>query len=416
MARAATSLVGLFGLFGIVALVACERERPAPPPPAAPGAMAASGAPAQAGGGTTALDEPLEKPKAGDPQKAQPLFRQALALAGAQRAHDAVLAFEQALAAEPANLGGRVAYGWILLDEGDEFNAGEALRQFRLARLIDALDTLAVCGEGIARAAVGDDTRAEPLLTASLASATLQRDAPRLAAAQAALARIRATQGRNDEAIELLAKAADAKQSLPQNRAAWLVRRADLLAELGRREEAERLVRDALALDPEHVHGRYLLAQLLTRRGALDEAKHEARIHDLLRQLYDHRTKRLEADVELRLKLRRALVEADPANARARYQLVRELLDCRKWSDADGEVAALLKRDGSTAELHWLRARAKAGAGDVTGAKSEADAMRRDDPSVPSEVLRSILEDWRKGNPDVTAADLQKKLAEWTAH
>ena len=404
MARAAMISACFF------ALAACERERPtANPPPVSIGTTAREG-------GTTALDEPLEKPKAGDPQRALPLFRQALALAGAQRTHEALLAFEQALAADPASLGGRIAYGWLLLDEGDDFNAGEALRQFRLARLLDGGDALARCGEGVARAAVGDDARAEPLLTASLASETLQRDAPRLAAAQAALARLRTTQGRNDEALDLLAKAADAKQVVPQNRAAWLVRRADLLAELGRRDEAERLVRDALALDPEHVHGRYLLAQLLTRRGAADEAKHEAQIHDLLRQLYDHRTKRLEADVELRLKLRRALVEADPANGRARYQLARELLDCRRWSEAESEVAALVKRDGSTAELHWLRARAKAGAGDLAGAKGEADAMRREDPSVPPEVLRSILEDWRKGNPDVTAADLQKKLAEWTAH
>jgi predicted Zn-dependent protease len=201
---------------------------------------------------------------------------------------------------------------------------------------------------------------------------------------------------------------------MAQNRAAWLVRRADLLAQLDRRDEAERLVREALTLDPEHVHGHYLLAQLLTRRGAADEAKHQAQIHDLLRQLYDHRTKRLQADTEQRLKLRRALVAADPANARARYQLVRELLDCRQWNEALVEVATLVLRDGTTAELHWLAARAKAGAGDLAGAKAEADAMRRADPTVPPEVLRSILDDWRKGNPDVTAAELQKKLAEWS--
>lgn len=403
MARAASILICL------VALTGCAHEKA---PPAQDASQQATG---PGGGETTSLDEPLEPPKAGDPQRALPLFRQAVALAGAQRAHDAVLAFEQALAAEPANLGGRIAFGFLLLDEGDEYNAGAALRQFRLARLIDGREPFAACGEGIARAAVGDDARAEPLLVAALASDVVRRDPPRLAAAQAALARLRATQGRNDEALQLLATAAATPQCPPQNRAAWLGRRADLLCELGRRDESEKVVREALALDPEMLQGHHLLAQLLTRRGAAEEAKHEARIHDLLRQLYDHRTKRLEADVELRLKLRRALVEADPANRRARYQLARELLDVRRWSDADAEIVALLARDGSTAELHWLRARAKAGAGDLTGAKSEADLMRREDPSVPSEVLRSILEDWRKGNPDVTAADLQKKLAEWTA-
>src|SRR5262249_43093135 len=145
----------------LFALIGCTREKSPPGPAAPPPRDAPQPQLVPKGGETTALDEPLEKPKAGDPQKAQPLFRQALALAGAQRTHDAVLAFQQALAAEPASLGGRVAYGWLLLDEGDEFNAGEALRQFRLARLIDGDDALARCGEGIARAAVGDDARAE---------------------------------------------------------------------------------------------------------------------------------------------------------------------------------------------------------------------------------------------------------------
>jgi tetratricopeptide (TPR) repeat protein len=410
MSRAASLALGCLALAG------CAREKT----PAAPAAPAA--AQVTSGGETTALpavettalNEALVKPKAGDPQKALPLFRQALALAQAQRAHDAVLAFEQALAADPSHLRGRVAFGFLLLDEGDEYNAGGALRQFRLARLIDAGDALAACGEGIARADVGDDARAEPLLVAALAGDLVKRDPMHLAAAQAALARLRTTQGRNDEALALLATAAATPESVPQNRAAWLVRRADLLAQLERRDEAEQQVRAALTLDPEHVHGHYLLAQLLARRGAADEAKHEARLHDLLRQLYDHRTKRLEADTERRLKLRRELVAADPANGRARYQLVRELLDCRHWSEAATEVATLVQRDGATAELHWLGARAKAGAGDLAGAKAEADAMRKADPDVPPDVLRSILDDWRKGNPDVSAADLQKKLAEWT--
>jgi len=365
------------------------------------------------------LDGPIERPSRGDPSAAAPFLQQAAALEAALRVDDALRAYDEALARDPASLPALLGRGFLLLGKGEE-EGGAALLCFRRAAAVasDAHDSpeavVARCGEGVARAAVGDSARAEPLLRRSRtelpANAALRR-----ALVAAALADVCATSGRSDEALTLYGEAdlLLATDGPPVRRAGVLVRAADLLAQLGRASEAEAKLDLALGIDPQNLRAHYLLSQLLEKRGATEEAKRKARLHELFRQLRDHVSPRFMDDVARRVDLWREIAATAPEYRRAGYELTRELLAGAKWDDALTEIATLEKRDGTTPELHYLTARARAGKGDLAGARAAADAMRRADPRVPPAVLRAVLDDWRRGNPSIDAATFEKTAREW---
>jgi len=363
--------------------------------------------------GDGVLDAEIAAPRKGDESAATAWFQQAVASRGKWRTRDAVRCFERALDVDPAHLGALVEYGFLLLEPGAEQNLGLALLQFRRAQAVVPGQLHALAGEGVARAALHDVARAEPLLRRALDELP-EEAVGRRAWSALALADLCAADGRTDEALQLYAQVtADAIPALQRSTA--LVHVADLLLQLDRPANAEPALRAALVLDPQHVRAHYLLAQLLAKRGdAAAEAAKETRIHELLRQLLDHVSPLYTKDAARRTQLWHELAAAWPENRRLPYSLARDQLDAGDYAGGKATAAELLARDGATAEVSWLAARAAAGGGDLATAKQHLDAMRRADPNAPSTVVRAVLEDWRRGNPDsVDAALFDRTLREW---
>ncbi len=113
-----------------------------------------------------------------------------------------------------------------------------------------------------------------------------------------------------------------------------------LLAEIrfARGEEIDPLLREVIAVEPEHASARYLLARSLQRRGRTEEASSELRRFDEIKRAESRIAqgldlsrvgRREEAIAELRL-----AVEGSPENARALFLLGRELLRSGRKDEA----------------------------------------------------------------------------------
>ena len=388
------------GVVGASLLAGCER--------------ASEGATPRANGDEVpALEMAVERPQPGDRDEAIRRAIEGRRLADAGRLERALHELEAAVAADPACVEARVELGFFLLEEAEETNYGGALLHFRVARLLAPEEPFAVCGEGLSRADLGDAARAEPLLRGSIDA--MRPHATRFAIVTASLAGIAATRGRTDEAIAGFRAAADVPGIPRRARAIYLSKLADLLVEAHRPAEAEPRLREAIELDPENLRAHYLLTRVLAQRGATAEAAREARVHEALRALEDHRSKRHRQDVDRTLRLRRELNAAWPEYSRGAYALVGEMLEHARFKDALAELGELSRRDGATQEIHGLLARAKAGSGDLAGARDSLVAMTRAGPTVSPAFVRDVLDDWQRGNPGVTPEQMQATMREWLA-
>jgi tetratricopeptide (TPR) repeat protein len=289
------------------------------------------------------------------------LLRSARERVDASDPDEARARFELAVAADPECAPAHVEFGYFLFEDSPTVDYGRAIEQFEIALRLDPADPLAVCGLGIALQELGDVDRADPLLRQALASERVQQAPGRTMVATAALAKIAALRGRTDEALARFGEAARSPAATPRATAIYLTSRAELLAESGRAPQAEAELREAIALDPENLRAHHHLSQQLAKRGERAEAQKEARIDEILRQIFDHTARRFRVDVDRTVRLRRELVAAWPEYARGPYALVHELLACGRLDEARGEIEKLVKRDGPTAELQELAARANPG-------------------------------------------------------
>jgi tetratricopeptide (TPR) repeat protein len=121
-----------------------------------------------------------------------------------------------------------------------------------------------------------------------------------------------------------------------------------LLAEIrfARGENAESLLREVLAVEPDHASARYLLARTLQRRGEDEEARRELERFEAVKRAESHLAqarqllvlgRREEAMVELT-----AAVESCPDHARALFLLGRELAREGRGAEARGIFERLL--------------------------------------------------------------------------
>jgi len=160
-----------------------------------------------------------------------------------------------------------------------------------------------------------------------------------LAAVYRGLARLDLAESAAERAIEL-SPPPPSRAPLDSSEPAPGVAARHLLAEIrfARGEEVEPILREVLAVEPEHASARYLLARSLQRRGRTDEAALELRRFDGIKRAEAHLTqgldllrlgRREEAIAELGL-----AVEASPENARALYFLGRELLRAGRKDEA----------------------------------------------------------------------------------
>jgi tetratricopeptide (TPR) repeat protein len=133
---------------------------------------------------------------------------------------------------------------------------------------------------------------------------------------------------------------------------------AEIRFELGK--DAEPLLRDVLAVEPELASAHYLLARLLQRRGDLEEALAEFRRFDALKRADAHLAQgldlsRLGRTGESLLELERA-VAACPDHARALFLLGRELVRAGRAEQAQQLLErALALRPDAAAEIASLR-------------------------------------------------------------
>ncbi len=358
---------------------------------------------------TSTVDESVNRPVSGDTEQANRLFELAITREKMGRRAEARQFYEQSLEADPAHLPTLISFGYFLLQNVEHLNQGRALRLFRQARLLDENDVRSLCGEAISRQTLADNEKAAPLLKACLARPDLPTPSPPRSLAELSYANLLFEAGNVDEADQHYQRAlagASARHS-----ARYCVDYGTFCIAQGRNEQAEQLMREAIRRNPTHVSAHYHLYRLLHVRGAEEEATKERRIHEILRQMSDHTSRFYNDDVDRNLRLRRELVEAYPEYERARFDLVRECLDRRRYPDALTELAAMVG-EGGTAEAFYLLARTYAGLGQIEEANKAATTMRKLNPKVPEAVLDDILEEWTK-NHSVNDKALQRTLADW---
>ncbi len=355
------------------------------------------------------LDEEIVVPVAGDSQRAAQLLQGALQSDAAVRSGDAHRLFQEALAADPTHRDSRIHLGYFLLRQPSDFtNQGLALRHFRIARLLDPRDAEAALGEGIAREQVGDPGPAEACLELGLQDASIRAD--RRCEGHLSLARLRYASGKTEQAEQHYGEAVTLAAPLQRSRV-----RADyatFLSDVGRDAEAHQLLLQNVAEQPDHVKSHYLLSRLLARMGDRDGAAKERRIHGILQQLTDYSRKLTNEESERRLGLRRELVESYPEYARARLELIRELLGLQRHADALVEIAKETAARGDTAETYYLAARAHAGSGDLQAARQAAQRMKQENPRVPDSVLKDVLDEWKKSF-GIDDATYRATLQQW---
>ncbi len=366
-----------------------------------------------ADGDESLLDAALATPAHGDAAAARALHEQALAVLARDEVAEAHRLLEAAIAADPAAVAAHIDLGFLLLEGHARGSFGGALREFRLARLLEPHNAMAACGEGITRRELGDLDRAEPLLREALAAPHVQAERGRGTLARAALAAIAATRGRRDEALAGYAEVAAVAGLPPCTRASYLLARCELLVEAGADAPAAAELAAAIVLDPENPRAHLLRSQLCARRGDAAGAAQASRIHELLRALQDHTVQHYREDDERTLRLRTELVAAWPDHFDGAIALVQQLLALGRFAQAHAQVAALVVRGGATPALHELAARARAGVGDLVGAKEAVDAIRYHSPQVRTQFLRTVLADWQRGDPSVSDAAVAAQLAVW---
>ncbi|QDU68863.1 tetratricopeptide repeat protein [Engelhardtia mirabilis] len=167
--------------------------------------------------------------------------------------------------------------------------------------------------------------------------------------------------------------------------------RAHTLLKLGRLSEARRALDTALELDPGHARTRRLEALVLAREGK-DELAVEA-LERWLEKTADDPLVGATARDRAELDLAAALLEAE------RYKAARKRLD-RLIGDPHFDDLDVEPRY----QAFVLRAAAREGRGDFSGARDDADRARVEAPTrLLPWVQIAILEEYRLGNPDAAA-------------
>jgi tetratricopeptide (TPR) repeat protein len=159
-----------------------------------------------------------------------------------------------------------------------------------------------------------------------------------LAAVYQGLGRLEPAEASAERAVEL--SPAPSRAPLDSSEPAPGVAARHLLAEIrwARGEEVESILREVLAVEPEHASAHYLLARSLHRRGRTGEASSELRRFDEIKRAESRIAQGLdlsrvgrgeEAIAELRL-----AVEESPDSARALFLLGRELVRAGRKDEA----------------------------------------------------------------------------------
>jgi putative PEP-CTERM system TPR-repeat lipoprotein len=310
----------------------------------------------------------------------------------AGNAGEAVAYLEQAVAADPPNESIAIDLARAYLALGDTDSAG---------RLLEAVTDAASPHSAAVRSG---------MTSIRETAERIERDHPNDAAALLAAATLRQLGGDVPEAVRLLERAVGGDRSHVSAR----LRLAELMGRQGRFQDAERHVREALAVAPDSARAAAALAQLLERQGDADGA---------LRLLADCLAQSPDVDAGLvlaRMYLRYGKVmEAAREIARleqfsrdgAEIGLVRGLVALAEGRFADAASLLAQVRAQIPTRLDATQAHAQALIGMDRAAEAREElrtALRRVPTSIPLRTVLGVAE-LRAGNPDA-AIEIAKAL------
>ena len=230
----------------------------------------------------------------------------------------------------------------------DEGQYGKAVRMLREAITISPSDADAYQRLGVAYGRMGrlDEARACFLKAIELD--------PSYAEAHFNLGRLLEAEGKYREAAEAYRKAEKAKGDYPKARRARAHAQCAIAAELereGHPGEAEKVLREAISLDPQSVEGHYALGKLLLSKGRFSEAIEELNLvvqlkpgqrnNDPLATAYFGLGKKLVSEGKLAESIRafQMAVRLRPEDGKILYQLGLALLDAGNYEKAKDDLA-----------------------------------------------------------------------------
>lgn len=331
-------------------------------------------------------DEPLERPAGGDRELATK------ELTAAQRldrfgANDAALAqVGKALAADPTLVEARLLRAKLLLDDGPAYEPVAALRESRLALLLDPGDPAALATEGLARFVLDDSMRARALLERYLALPPEQWKPGLRAAAEEALGFLALRRGDVDEAERRL----DAAHEQRPTRAFACYGVAMVAGERGDLAGKERWLGEALRLDPHLLVARHERAALLQRSGRAEEAAHERQVYEILRRLKDDTSLEFAQDHRGKADLWGDLARLLNGDSKSRTERLRELAFAHDDAAVAAEGSAALKDGLLAPEVAVETARAQARLGQADLARATVAALEKREPGPPKELIAAL--------------------------
>lgn len=331
-------------------------------------------------------DEPLEKPVPGDPTRAAAAARRGLQAMQSARVDEAFQSFNEAVEADPALVDARLLRAQLLTSKSRYFNPQVALRDVRIAALVEPQNPAVIAAEGLLRYQLGQLARAAPLLKQFLALPPQPGSETTRGQVHESLALIALGEGRIDEADQHCAAAMQLEPTQPTpayHRAQVAAQRGDATAEL-------RWLDEALRLDPHHIPARQSRGRALARLGREPEAAAERELEEVLRKLADDKSYLFVNDHAAKAELWARVAELLPRDAKSRLNRLLELYLAQEYAKVVEAGEELLDQGALVPRVVAEIARAEAQLGHEQKALDRVEMLAMCQPPARAESIAAL--------------------------